>query len=77
MNDLEQRAHDLAVIFVQHNLDSDEISCEPAHVFDLLKEYEHFYQYALNSFEDVYALAFCPLHSYTFNCQSLARLRNK
>ena len=53
MNDLEQRAHDLAVIFVQHNLGSDKINCEPTHVFELVKEYEHFYQYALNSFEDM------------------------
>lgn len=53
MNDLEQRAHDLAVIFVQHNLGSDKINCEPTRVFELIKEYEHFYQYALNSFEDM------------------------
>ncbi|MCI8957311.1 MAG: hypothetical protein HFG29_10165 [Eubacterium sp.] len=53
MNDLEKRAHDLAVILCQQELSKKNISCSSDAVFDFVKTYEHYYSYVLNSFESV------------------------
>ncbi len=53
MTDLEKRAHDLAVILCLRSIKEKSVECEPGSVFDFVKEYEHFYKYALNSFEDI------------------------
>lgn len=53
MSDLEQRAHDLAVILCQRSIEAKSVACEPGEVFDFVKEYEHFYKYVLNSFESI------------------------
>lgn len=50
---IEQRAHDLAVILSQQILSSQKIVCSHESVFDFVKTYEHFYEYALKSFESV------------------------
>lgn len=53
MTDLEQRAHDLAVILCQCSASSKRVECDPSSVFDFVKEYEHYYKYVLRSFEDI------------------------
>ena len=53
MNDLETRAHDLAVILCQQELSKKTILCSFDAVFDFVKTYEHYYSYVLNSFESV------------------------
>lgn len=53
MTDLEQRAHDLAIILCQRSIQTSHVSCEPGAVFDFVKEYEHFYEYVLKSFENI------------------------
>lgn len=49
---LEQRAHDLAIVLCHASLDKFPVECSHASVFEFVKMYEHFYKYALLSFED-------------------------
>lgn len=50
---LEQRAHDLAIVLCHVSLEKSPVECSDAPVFEFVKMYEHFYKYALQSFEDI------------------------
>ena len=39
---IEQRAHDLAIILCQQTLSDKKIECKHESVFDFVKTYEHF-----------------------------------
>ena len=50
---LEQRAHDLAILLCQQKLSEKHVLCDHSDVFDFVKTYEHYYSYALDSFEQI------------------------
>lgn len=48
----EQRAHDLAIVLCKQHLINELVPCEKEKTFEFVKMYEHYYKYALESFED-------------------------
>lgn len=48
----EQRAHDIALLLLQYNFPDDVVPCDEISVFNIVKDYEHFYKYALDSLEE-------------------------